>query len=247
MLRRGPGDSGSCSLAAGEGHAAHAGIGDHLGDLVVIGEDVHVGVVRYPGVVQEPGHHLGGAGADLRVLEDDRVAGHQVGGDETCHLVVRIVPGHHADQRADRLGLHERLLGPLGVQLLVPEQLRAVRRVPAVDRAGQLGLADPLRQGLAHLRGDQSSQLLRAGVVGVSDALEDLGASLRGRPPPVREGGVRPSEHVLHARGVQRGELLVGSSRGRVGRGVSSHAPTLRAHPEVCTVRRPIGRRPVRG
>ena len=247
MLRRGPGDGGSCSLAAGEGHAAHARIGDHVGDLVVIGEDVHVGVGGDAGVVQDPGHHLGGAGADLRVLEDDRVAGHQVGGDETCHLVVRIVPGHHADQRADRLGLHERLLRSLRVQLLVPEQFRAVRRVPAVDRSGELGLADPLRQGLAHLRGDQPSQLLRAGVVGVGDALEDPGTSLRGRLPPVREGSVRPAEHVLHARGVQSGELLVDPSRGRVGRGVSSHAPTLGARVAVCTDRRPIGRGPFRG
>src|SRR5690625_6266181 len=102
--------------------------------------------------------------------------------------------------------------------------------------------SDLLLQRLAHLRRDQSRELLGAGFVDVGDTGQDRCPSVRRGRAPAGEGGVRAAEHVLDVAVGQGGEFRVGPSRGRVGRRVSSHLTTVLAGAPSCKGDRPLGR-----
>ena len=176
-----------------------------VGDLLVGGEDVRVHALGHAGVLHDLRDRQGRGGAVLRVLDDDGVADDQGGGGEPGHLVIRVVPRHHAEHRADRQVLHPR--GIMAGQRPVGEQRGAVVDVVLEDGGAELGLTDGLRGPLAHLLGDQRGQV--GGALGeqLGDPLDDRGA-LGDRPPlPFRErlGGGAERALDLGVRGVGEG------------------------------------------
>src|SRR5699024_8115314 len=104
------------------------------------GVDVDVGVLGQPGRALDLLDRRRGTRADPGVLEDDGVAEQQVGGREAGHLVVGVVPRHHADERADRLGGDAVDARPGHIEQLGLDDPGAVLAVPAIDRRGELDL-----------------------------------------------------------------------------------------------------------
>ena len=102
------GDGGAGALGAGDRDAVHARVGDHPLDLLVGRVDVLVGALGEAGVVEDLLHRLGRFRALRRVLEQDRVADHQVRAGEAGHLVVGEVPGHDPEQDAEGAAADER-------------------------------------------------------------------------------------------------------------------------------------------
>jgi hypothetical protein len=68
--------------------AGHPRVGDHIRDLAVGSEYVVISVLRQAGVTEDLLYGQGRLRVLRRVLEDDRVACHQVRGGEMGHLVV---------------------------------------------------------------------------------------------------------------------------------------------------------------
>ena len=167
------------ALGAGERDALNAGIGDHVGDLLVGGEDVHVGAVRGAGVGEDLLHGQRGLGALRGVLEQDRVAVHQVRRGEAGDLVVGEVPRHDAQQHTHALLADQRGAAGCDLQLLIRQELLAVGRVVAVDRDGDVDFLAGLEDRLAHFAGDDRGQLVAAFLVEVRDAGQQRGARER--------------------------------------------------------------------
>ena len=88
------------------------------------------------------------------MLEHDGVTQQKVRRREAGNLVVREVPWHNAQQRAERLLLNNSLLRALGRQVLGREQLVSVLGVPAVDVSDDLNLALCPARELTHLTAD---------------------------------------------------------------------------------------------
>ncbi len=125
-------------------------------------EEVHVRIGRHPGVVEELLHRERRLGALRRVLEQDRVARHQVRAGEPGHLVVGVVPRHDPEQRADGRLADDRAAAGARRDRLVGQQRGPLVGVVAVDVDDELDLAHGLGRGLAHLARDDGRELLRA-------------------------------------------------------------------------------------
>ena len=149
------------------------------------------------------------------MLEYDGVADDQVGRGEPGHLVIRVVPRHHAEYRADRPVLDAR--GVVAGQRLVGEERGAVVGVVAEDVGAELGLADGLRGPLAHLLGDQRGQV--GGALGeqLGDPLHDRGALGDRAQPPRRERLSRGGERLRYLGVRSEGESLGHLAGRRVG------------------------------
>ena len=106
------------------------------------------------------------------MFEDDGVPGHQVRRGEAGDLVVRVVPRHDSQQRADgRLaypGLAARLRGKGGIR----QQSRSFVRVIAIDVDHKRDLPERFCGRLAHLPRDQRPQALGALFIEVGDATQ---------------------------------------------------------------------------
>ena len=158
------------------------------------------------------------------MLEQHRVPDEQVGSGETGDLVIRVVPGHDPQQRADGGATdHGRTLTVEQLDRLVGEELLGAVGVEAVDRGGELDLADAVPVGLAHLALDDPGELVGALLVQLGHAVQALsalgdGAGVLG-VRAVRCGDGR-AELVVGDRG-ERAEDLAG---GRVGDGVAGFA-----------------------
>ena len=178
------GDRGACALRAGHRDALHARIGDDAGDLVVGGEDVHVGALGEPGVEIDLLQRLGRLGALGGVLEQHRVADDQVGAGEPGDLVGGEVPRHDPQQHAQRAAPDDRraLTGEQRDRLVL-QQLGRVVGVVAVDVGAEVHLAEGLVDGLAHLAHDDRGKLLAALAVQLADAADDRGPLARRRRP----------------------------------------------------------------
>ncbi len=96
-------DAGAGPLAAGQRHALHAAVGDDLLDVGDLQEDVGVDALGGAGVPEQLLQGERALRVQLGVLEQDRVAQHQVGAGHPDHLVQRVVPGLDGQQDADRL------------------------------------------------------------------------------------------------------------------------------------------------
>ena len=189
------GHRGAGAARAGQRHALHARVADDPLDLLVGRVDVDVRVLRHAGVVEDLLHRRGRLGALRRVLEQDRVADHQVRAGEARHLVVGVVPRHDPEQQADRAAAHERrALAVEQLDRLVGHDLRRVVGVVLVDRGAEVDLAEGLLDRLAHLARDDLRELLAALGVQLRDAGDDLRALLDARAAP-------PAPMRRHARG----------------------------------------------
>ncbi len=139
-------------------------------DLLVGRVDVLVGALGEAGVVEHLLHRLGRFGALRRVLEQDRVADHQVRAGEAGHLVVGEVPGHDPEQDPERTAADQRrALAAEQLDRLVGHQALGVVRVEAVDFGREVDLAERLLDRLAHLADDDLGQLLPPLGVQLSD------------------------------------------------------------------------------
>ena len=134
------GDAAAGPLAAGEGDALHERVRDDLLDVGDGEEDVGVDALGHAGVVEALLDRQRGLRVELGVLEQDRVAEHQVRPGDPDDLVERVVPRLDGEDDADRLVLDDRLaLHHLDLPRL--EEARAVLRVVVEDAGGQLHLA----------------------------------------------------------------------------------------------------------
>ena len=172
------GDDRAGALRAGQRDAGDPRVGDDRLDLVVRGEDVDVGALGHPGVLHQLRDGQRRAGHRLGVLEDDRVAQHQVRRREAGDLVEGVVPRHDPEQRADRQLLHDGLAAGERLDRLVRGEGRALVGEVVEDLAAELRLADGLAQRLAHLAGGDRAQLVLALHEELGDPVDHLGALL---------------------------------------------------------------------
>src|ERR1700746_2536116 len=99
-------------------------------------EEVDVYAVRYARILHDLRDRQGRGRAVFRVLEYDGVADDQVRRGKPGHLVIRVVPGHHTEYRADRPVLEAS--GVMARQRLVRDELGAVICVVAEDVGAEL-------------------------------------------------------------------------------------------------------------
>ena len=219
------GDRGARALRASQRDPAHARVGDDPLDLVIGGEDVDVGVLGDPGLVEDLLHRQRGLRALRRVLEQDRVTDHQVGPGETRHLVIRVVPRHDPQQQAVRAAAHER--GPVPVQQLdrlIGHQRGTVVGVVVIDRTAEIDLAERLLDRLAHLAHDDLGKLLALLGMKLADSPDDSGALLyRRRPRPLAMRPVGTPDGVTKLVVADRRILAYRLARSRVDDCVIGH------------------------
>src|SRR3954447_24566806 len=196
-------------LAPGQGDALDVGVGDDLLDVGDPQEHVGVDALGRAGVAEELLERERALRVQLGVLEQDRVAQHQVRPGHPHHLVERVVPRLDRQQDADRLVLDHRLaLHDLDRARL--EEARAVLRVVVEDAGGQLHLTGRLLDPLAHLAGHQGGELVLALEHQLRGAADDLRPLLDRAAAPVEEGRVRLLDHAVDRPGLEEGELLLG-------------------------------------
>ena len=161
-------------------------VGDHPLDLLVGRVDVLVDALGSAGVVEDPLHRLRRFGALRRVLEQDRVADHQVRPGEAGHLVVREVPGHDPEQGAEGAATdHRGALAAEQLDRLVCHQTLGVVGVETVDFGREVSLHQGLLDRLAHLADDDLGELPAALGVQLADAAhQGCAVSYRGRGAP---------------------------------------------------------------
>ena len=124
------------------------------------------------------------------MLQQDRVADRDVRGRETCDLVVRKVPRHDAEQRAERRPPDDRRPLAEDVDRLVGGDLRGVVGVELRDVRGEVHFAQGRREGLAHLAHDDLGELFPTLAVQVGHAVQALGTLGNGCvASPVAIGG----------------------------------------------------------
>jgi hypothetical protein len=201
------GDGGAGALGAGDRDAAHPGVGDHPLDLLVGRVDVLVGAFGKAGVIEDLLHRLGRFGALRRVLEQDRVADHQVRSGEAGDLVVGEVPGHDPEQDPEGAAAnHRRALAAEQLDRLVGHQVLGVVGIEAVDFRREVDLHQRLLDRLAHLADDDLGQLSTALGVQLADLAHQRGA-LRHR------GGTGPGSGGLVGPADRGAELVVADLR----------------------------------
>src|ERR1019366_4737460 len=94
-------DRRASAFATGHGYTTNPRVGNNVGDLLVAREDIDIRVCRKSSVVEDPLHRECRLGTLWRVLEQDSIANHEVGCGEPCDLIVRVVPRHDAQYRAN--------------------------------------------------------------------------------------------------------------------------------------------------
>ena len=217
------------SLRARQRHAAQARVGDHRLDLLVGGVDVDVRVRREAGLLEDLLHRRRRLGALRRVLEQDRVADHQVRAGEARHLVVGVVPRHDAEQHAHRAAAHEgRALSVGELDRLVREQRLRVVGVERVDVDAEVDLAHGLLDRLAHLADDDLAEPLALLAVDLAHAPQKPGALLhRRRTCPLAMSGVRPPDRRVQLVVADRRIGLDRLAGGRIYDRVITHSHSL--------------------
>jgi hypothetical protein len=125
------------------------------------------------------------------VLEQDRVAQHQVRRDEAGDLVAREVPRHDAEQRPDRL-LRQHRFAAADRQRLVRQQGRAALAVVPEDIGDDADFAAAFVDPLPHFQGHDRGQLVGALGEQLRRAQHDRGAFGDRPGPPSRESAVHP-------------------------------------------------------
>ena len=143
-----------------------------VGRLLVGRVQVRVHALGEPGVpidLLDRGRRLG---ALRRVLEQDRVADHDVRRREAGDLVVREVPRHDAEQHAERRPADDGGALAQDVDRLVARDLLGVVGVVLGDVGGEVDLAERGRERLAHLAHDDRGELVAALAVQLGDAAE---------------------------------------------------------------------------
>ena len=185
------GHRGPRSLAPGEGHGPHARVRDHARDGLgadqqgtedAVGKS---GIAEYFLDLQGAARHVGG------MLQQTGVAGHQRRRSEPEHLPEREVPGHHGEDRPERIEPHEAARG-VALVGLVGEKIGGALGVVVAGPRTLLRLGFALRERLPHLERHGT------GVRALALAQQPRGAAHQPRPlpevaaPPVGERPLGP-------------------------------------------------------
>ena len=177
-----------------------AGAGDHVDDPV--GQVVEAARGRE----RRQRRHLGG-------LADGRVAGGERRRELPGQQQQRVVPGHDAADRADRVLDHQRELARLDRRDHPPGRVAADLGVVVEGGGGPADLVGVLDQGLAALERHQLCELVRPRTEPGRDLVQQLAAlDRRGALPPalgVGRGGDRRVELLLGRGADGRDDLLV--------------------------------------
>jgi hypothetical protein len=232
LLEVPPGDlrhGGARAPRPGERDALDARVGDDAGDLLVRRVDVDVRVGGDTRGMEDVLHRSRRLRALRRVLEEDRVADHQVRARKARDLIVGVVPWHDPEQQADRATADDRRAVALQqLDRLVLEQVGRVVGVVLVDRRGEVDLATGLLDRLAHLADNDLRQPLTALRVQLGDAADHCRALLDGRsPPPGLVGLVGAADGRLQGVVRDRVVLLERLARRRVDDRVVGHCSPL--------------------
>src|SRR4051794_9905034 len=200
-------DGAAGALGAGDRDAVHPRVCDHPLDLLVTGVDVLVGALGKTGVVEDLLHRRGRFRALRRVLEQDRVADHQVRPGEAGDLVVGEVPGHDPEEHpVGAAADHRAALAAEQFDRLIGHQVLGVVGVEAVDFRREVDLHQGLLDRLAHLADDDFGQLPAALGVQFADLAHQRGAI-------GDRGGARPAPGGLIATVDRAAELVVADLR----------------------------------
>ena len=122
------------------------------------------------------------------MLQHDGVAQQQVRGCEARDLVVREIPRHDSQQRAQRVLAYVAVDGTLGREFLVREQLVGMLGIPAVNIGNDRNLCLTPARELAHLTSDVLGKLVCALLVEVGGARQHGGALIDARRAPLLKG-----------------------------------------------------------
>ena len=217
------------ALRAGHRHPVHARIGDHLGGLLVGQIQVGVRPLGKAGIRVHRGDRCGGLRALRGVLEEDRVSDQQVGRGEPGHLVIREVPGHDAQQHAERRPADDGGALAEDVDRLILHDLLGVVGVELGDVGSEVHLGDRGGQRLAHLAHDDRAQLVAALSVQFGDAA-DQGRAIgdAGGPRPAFGCGIRRRERLLELCVGRDGVGGQGLARGGIDDCVVTHGFSIR-------------------
>ena len=217
------GDGGARALRARDRDAVHARVGDDGRRLVVGGVDVDVRAGRQTGILIQLLDRRRRLGALRGVLEEDRVADHQVRRREAGDLVVREVPRHDPEQHADGAAADDRGALAEDVDGLVARDLLGVVGVVLGDVGREVDLAECRRERLAHLAHDDRRELVAALAVQLRDAAHQRGALGDGGVAPLAVGGIRRRDRGLELGIRERRVGGEGLARGGVDDGVVGH------------------------
>ncbi len=200
-----------------------ADVGDDGRRLLVGGVDVGVRTLREAGIpvdLLDRGRRLG---ALRGVLEQDRVADHEVRRREARDLVVREVPRHDPEQHPDRRAADDRRALAEDVDRLVAGDLLGVVGVVLGDVRGEVDLAVGGRERLAHLAHDDRGELVAPLAVQLGDAADERGPLGHRNVAPRAVGGIRRLDHGLERVVGDRRVGREGLARGGVDDGVVGH------------------------
>src|SRR5699024_11330330 len=94
------------------------------------------------------------------MLQDDRIAQHEVRRRKTCNLVIREIPGHHAEQCANGQPANHCCARRVSWDVLVSCEIWAVICVILENLCGKLGFFNSFYQSLADLLGDDFTEVV---------------------------------------------------------------------------------------
>ena len=191
-------------------------VGDDRRRLLVGRVDVRVRALGQSGVPVDLLDGRRGLGALRGVLQQDRVAEHEVRRGEARDLVVREVPRHDPEQHPEGRAADDRRALAEDVDRLVAGDLLGVVGVVLGDVGGEVDLALRCRERLAHLADDDRGELVAPLAVQLGGAADERRALGDRRVAPRAVGGIRLLDDGL--------ERIVGDRRiggeGLAGRGV---------------------------
>ncbi len=213
------------ALGPGQRHPPDARVGDHPLDLLVRRIDVDVRICRETGLVEDLLDRRRRLRALWGMLEEDRVADHQIRTREPRHLVVRIVPRHDPQQHALRATAYERRSLPRQqLDRFIGHQLLGIVGIEAVDVDTEVDLTERLLDRLSHLSHDDLRQSLALLAVQLTHP-PNQSRSLphRGHAGPVAMSLVRPGDRVPELLIADRRILLDGLPRRRIDHRIHAH------------------------
>jgi hypothetical protein len=141
------------------------------------------------------------------VLDDERVAGHQMRARHACELVEREVPWLDAEQDAERAALHVRM-PDLGVELGGSQELFTVLRVVGQDVRAEVDLAAGLVDAFAHFQRRQLREVVDVVMHQLRGLFQDRRAIRVAGVLPGLEAGLGSGQGLFELGAVQVFEAL---------------------------------------
>ncbi len=194
-------DGGARANASGYGRALDAAVVDDVDDILGAEDQVLEHAFRKAGFQH---HSLQLERAALRVgrvLDEHGVARQQRGNAEARHLPKRKVPGHDAENGAERME-RDVSLGAAGGRGFVGQHPGPVLRIPLGLESALFHLGLRLRKDLSHLGGDRPGEATFVLPERLRQPANEFGTLKRRRPTKALEGCFGATEYRLYLGGL---------------------------------------------